>query len=642
MHTYDLNNDERNWTAFTSLPAPPDKQPSLENVNLGNWFSSFTFHLNGRHTYSLKSGKTQLTGETERFSMALIFGMDTDDLFRRKRTVQQIYNASYHFAKPPEKPQVKAVPGNGRVTLYWDGRAEQTFDAFYQKYNFEGYRIYRSTESNFVSEQIITDAYGKPTYRHPLVQFDLTDGVVGLHPIDVNGAKFYLGDDSGLQHSFVDTTVQNGQKYYYAVCSYDQGFTTTTVTGEFIGIPPTECTSIIKVDINGQVKTDVNTAVVVPRAPGAGYVPGKITAAASGPASGSVEVQLIDPDSIRNSHNYVLSFVDSTVFHDNPSPWYTLVDLTARDSLVKMARLKTTQDVTTVMQGFALQINNAQTVAVRRDSTRWAVGNSNLKTQVGFDSRYAAAFQARAVNLPADFDITFTQPGQGDISFPSNSFATEGIQSNITIRDITDGINHVQFLFYDNNSDGLFDAGDAIFIVCGDSAGLPAVDFPTSHKSWSVSLSQDTTILPSKQILPKPGDVFHIATTKPFRTGETVRFQTQSPVLDQAKARSDLSRILVVPNPYVGAASWEPQSLSVGRGDRLIYFTHLPHECTIRIYTISGRLVQTLQHSAGIDDGQEPWNLVSRDGMNIAFGIYVYHVEAPGVGTYVSKFAVVK
>jgi hypothetical protein len=337
-----------------------------------------------------------------------------------------------------------------------------------------------------------------------------------------------------------------------------------------------------------------------------------------------------------------VSFVDSTVFHTNPNPWYTLVDLTARDTLVKMTRLKTAQDVTTVMQGFAVQINNAQFVAVRTDSTRWTVGNSNLKTQVGFDSRYANAFQSRRVDLPSDFDITFTQPGQGDISFPSNSFATQGIQSNITIRDITAGINHVQFLFYDNNSDGLFNAGDVIFIVCGDSEGQPAADFPTSHKSWSVSLIQDTTILPSKQILPKPGDVFHIATSKPYRTGETVRFQTQSPVVDQMKARSDLSGILVVPNPYVGAASWEPQPLSVGRGDRLIYFTHLPHECTIRIYTISGHLVQTIQHSAGLDDGQEPWNLVSRDGMNIAFGIYVFHVDAPGVGTYVGKFAVVK
>jgi hypothetical protein len=308
-----------------------------------------------------------------------------------------------------------------------------------------------------------------------------------------------------------------------------------------------------------------------------------------------------------------------------------------------MARMKTAQDVTTVMQGFAVQINNAQTVAINPDSTGWRVGKSNLVTQVGFNTAANAgqALVSRRVNIPSDFEITFTQPGQGDISFPSSSFSTEGIQSNITVRNVTEGINHTQFIFFDNNNDGLFNAGDAVFMVCGDSARLPGEGF-TAHKSWSVTLLQDTTIAPSKQILPKPGDVFRIATTKPYRTGETVRFQTQSPVLDQARARSSLNRILVVPNPYVGAASWEPQPLTVGRGDRLIYFIHLPRECTIRIYTISGHLVQTLQHSAGIDDGQESWNLVSRDGMNIAFGIYVYHVDAPGVGTYVSRFAVVK
>ncbi len=642
VHTYDLNNDEGNWKAFTKLPPPPEQVPPVTNVNLGNWFSSFLFHMYGRNTYSSSTGQNQLTGQTERFSMALIFGNNTDDLFRRKRTVQQIYNATYQFAKPPAKPIVKAIPGNGRVTLYWDGHAEQTFDAFYQKYNFEGYRVYRSTESNFLSEKIISDAYGNATFRQPMAQYDLVDSVKGLFPLNVNGALFNLGNDSGLQHSFIDSTVQNGQTYYYAVCSYDQGFLTTTVTGEVVGIPPSECTSIINVDANGVVKTDVNTAVVVPRAPSAGYVPGKISTAASGPATGSVQVQLIDPDSILNSHNYILSFVDSTAFHDNPNPWFTLVDLTAADTLLKMVRLKTNQDVTTVMQGFALQINNAQTVAINTDSTRWSVGKPTLVAQAGFDSRYAPALQAHRVNLPDEFDITFTQPGQGDISFPSNSFATQGIQSNITIRNVTEGINHVPFLFYDDNADGLFNAGDAIFIVCGDSANLPPPDFPTAHKSWSVTLKLDSSIATSKQVFPSPGDVFHIATTKPYRTGEYVKFQTQSPILDPTKARVNMSNILVVPNPYVGAASWEPQPTSVGRGDRLIYFIHLPHQCTIRIYTISGHLVQTLQHQAGIDNGQEAWNLISRDGMDIAFGVYVYHVDAPDIGTYIGKFAIVK
>lgn len=57
---------------------------------------------------------------------------------------------------------------------------------------------------------------------------------------------------------------------------------------------------------------------------------------------------------------------------------------------------------------------------------------------------------------------------------------------------------------------------------------------------------------------------------------------------------------------------------------------------------MSGHLVQTLTHNSTIDNGQEPWDLVSRDGMNIAYGVYIFHVEAPGIGTYIDKFAVLK
>jgi len=92
----------------------------------------------------------------------------------------------------------------------------------------------------------------------------------------------------------------------------------------------------------------------------------------------------------------------------------------------------------------------------------------------------------------------------------------------------------------------------------------------------------------------------------------------------------------------VGAASWEPSTTEVGRGERRIYFMHLPSECTISIYTISGKFVNKIEHSSSISDGQESWDLVSKDGMDIAYGVYVYHIDAPGVGQKVGKFAVIK
>jgi hypothetical protein len=57
---------------------------------------------------------------------------------------------------------------------------------------------------------------------------------------------------------------------------------------------------------------------------------------------------------------------------------------------------------------------------------------------------------------------------------------------------------------------------------------------------------------------------------------------------------------------------------------------------------MSGRFVQEVHHSGSGDDGQEPWNLISKDGMDIAYGMYVYHVDAPGIGTWIDKFAIMK
>ncbi len=641
VHTpYDLDNDEENWGALSALPAPHGQ--SLVGVNLANFFSSYLFHLFGRDTYSALTGENQEVGETERFSMALIFGIDRDDIFRRKRTVQQIYNANYRFAKPPEKPIIKVVAGDKRVTLYWDDRAEFTFDAFYQKFNFEGYRIYRSTEPNFLESKLITDAFGKPTFRKPLAQFDLVDGVKGLHPIDVNGALFNLGNDSGLRHSYIDTTVQNGQTYYYAVVAYDQGFTTTTIEGEFLGIPPSETTSIIKVDISGHLETDINTAVVTPHAPAAGYIAPEINLLSHiGPGTGQISLHVLDPDSLKDMHTYFLEFQNSAVFQNDANPSYRLIDFTSGDTLINLTSLISEEEQTPVLHGFAIDIDNDANVVIDNDETGWKNGDSNYIVRVGFDSRFAPAYNSKRVPYPADFEITFLEAGEGDMSFPATGFSKPQA-SNIVVRNTTEGIDNFQFIFRDVNSDELFNAPDAIFFVSGNALGEPAASFSNLRVGWSVTFIEDTTITQTEQRTPQPGDVFRVVIKKPFRSGEYFEFSTKAPSFDQEVAKSELNDIAVVPNPYVGAASWEPQTASIGRGVRRIYFINLPNECIIRIYTMAGRLVQTLEHKSAFSNGQEAWNLVSKDGMDIAYGVYVFHVDAPKIGSKIGKFAIIK
>ncbi len=640
VHTYELRNDEQNWEVLSSLPVPVG-QP-LIGVNLANSFSSYLFHMNGRNTYSQQTGEIQETGETERFSMALIFALNENDLFRRKRTVQKIYNAHYHFAKPPDKPIIKVIPGDKKVTLIWDDRAEKTFDPFYQRYNFEGYKIYRSTESNFLENKIITDAYGKPTYINPIAQFDLIDGVKGLHPLDVNGALFYLGDDSGIKHSFVDTDVQNGQTYYYAVVAYDKGYQSINVRGESEGISPAETSSIIKVDINGNVTTDINTAVATPQAPSLGYTPPEIVNQLfSGPGTGKIKIEVLDPDSVKSDHIYRLEFIETSKYHNQAHPFYSIIDYSANDTLVKNAKILDVVQETKLFDGLSITISSDTAATIDYENSDWIKGNSNYIVQVGFDSRFAPAYKFKKIDYPADFEIRFTAPGEGDLSFPATSFS-KPIQSNIIIKNLTENIDHFQFIFRDENNDELFNENDAIFIVMGDSSGMPAESISNLHVSWSISLFQDSVFTDSEQMAPQAGDIYHLLTKKPFRNNEYFEFTSIAQSLETENIKSKLDEIIVVPNPYTGAASWEPNKIDIGRGDRKIYFFHLPSICTIRIFSLAGKHIKTIEHHSGLLDGSESWNLVSKDGMDIAFGIYVFHVDAPGIGEKIGKFAVIK
>src|SRR5262249_10554174 len=128
----------------------------------------------------------------------------------------------------------------------------------------------------------------------------------------------------------------------------------------------------------------------------------------------------------------------------------------------------------------------------------------------------------------------------------------------------------------------------------------------------------------------------------PLAEGDAFSFTTRARYVDQAAAKEAFGHPYVVPNPYVEAASFEPARFNVsGRGERRIEFRALPARCTIRIYTVRGDLVPTLHHD-GSDGGFVGWNLRTKDNLDVAPGLYVFQVDAPGIGTSIGKFGVIK
>lgn len=286
-------------------------------------------------TFMYGSAYFELPKHDERkFAVAVIFGNDYEDILRNSATMQQIYNSDYNFAKPPNLPKLTAVPGDGAVTLYWDDKAEYSVDPIYG-FDFEGYRIYRATDPAFNEIWTITDTYGNQTFNKPIAQFDKADGLTGPHPYGLNGIHLDMGTDTGLRHSWTDTTVNNGQTYYYAIVAYDYGFDYDFYERGISEIElrppitPSECTKKIEVNASGDpVKFAINTAVVVPNAPAMAYIPPEVVADdATTLGTGVLEVKVVDPSAIRSSDQYQITFRDwSEDLIDNDNDWQTWTD----------------------------------------------------------------------------------------------------------------------------------------------------------------------------------------------------------------------------------------------------------------------------------------------------------------------------
>jgi hypothetical protein len=72
-------------------------------------------------------------------------------------------------------------------------------------------------------------------------------------------------------------------------------------------------------------------------------------------------------------------------------------------------------------------------------------------------------------------------------------------------------------------------------------------------------------------------------------------------------------------------------------------FTHIPAQCTIKIFTISGYLVDEIEVYNEPSDGIVHWDLLTREGLEIAPGVYVYHLKSTATGKEkMGKFAIVK
>jgi hypothetical protein len=102
--------------------------------------------------------------------------------------------------------------------------------------------------------------------------------------------------------------------------------------------------------------------------------------------------------------------------------------------------------------------------------------------------------------------------------------------------------------------------------------------------------------------------------------------------------KRDMSIIEVVPNPYIVQGGFDRLTTGRAVAESRIMFVNVPAEGVIRIYSISGQLMQQLSWTQedlvvsanGSAHGDLPYNLRTREGLDLGPGLYLYVLTARG------------
>lgn len=631
--------------------------------------------------FPLFQGRVERISMSELHSYDPLVGLNSSDhsapaLYELKKIVQVIYEKDYRFAQPPKMPTLTATAGDGVVVLTWNNIADtRTRDPFVGNINdFEGYKVYRVTDKYMSDAEVITDGYGTPTFLKPVFQCDLKDGKFGFTDFGlINGTGYNLGTDSGIKHVFVDNTVQNGRTYYYAVVAYDYG---APDIGP--GIAPSENNIVIeKDDAEEVVSWGKNVAIVIPHQMAAGYLQPEIEVIATNPpiGTGIVVPRILASASLETGHRYQLEFLIDTVAqisnYDNGILYansglhvYDVTDdtllvytedsssfsgnnLIYRDTLDYWTINPDVDFRSDVFDGIQIGIDDFSEVPEwNPDSTGWVTGGFGTVFHVNVSNE---EFQS----MPWDFDIIFTgdpteytgeitnksgiRDENGNILSRSAILVNQSVDFYVVNRSLPgpDGNQELMdMVIHDLNGSGTFEINEDRVIV-----GAP------TGSRWGGTLMVVDFLNGTENTHPDPGSVYRVSFNRPFWKTDKFLFEViGSEGFDEELMEEKMKEIRVVPNPYVMTNMMEPSVANQYLNQRRrLLFTNLPAQCRIKIFTVSGILVDEIIVDNPDEYGIAHWDMLTRENLEIAAGMYIYHVESIVTGKEkTGKFAVIK
>jgi len=677
-------------------------------------------------------------GDSVPFVVGLIGGLTANEVIQNSDKAQVIFDANFIAPYPPVSPNLSLIPGDHKVTLFWDNKPEYTKDGYYayldsaarrryRAYDLEGYRVYKARNQADLSD---------PAKRKMIGWFKKQDGftiVLDAQPKfrDLpNGQKETLqvwdtlGTDNGLRYSLVDSGqfigqdsmgLVNGLPYFYGVTGFDYQWYTQydTIARHYDTLPGSPTT----LESNSAGKF----VIVVPRADPGDLTPGKIDSTTwqvhGGAFTSGLKYlpNLANQDSVKQyPHTYKYEWLPIgkklwSGTWGNALGAYNLIirDLTNNDTI----RTWKVVPGTDTMPGGAKLVWVVDTIPLGIDTTLASSGSfiytpAKLEMFHGIefgllDTVKLGQFKSGTISVSRGTPIgpLLADTATGSASTPRFGFkvqnwAFRGSQFVITwhkrrgtVRgdsiwaEVYDSTNQVVvppetlavqdlakvsgWCFGGNGTSarGKLWIDSTMVSITGTNDTIP---IPTRYPGTWLTLCgrrywfkgklggyDGRPMLWTGGLCPiNEGDVW-IVQQQGFQVpceGNWMQF-TPTPGQVAAGGKAMLDAIKVVPNPYLVRNNWDTDRYS-----KHLMFTHLPTKCTIRIYTLAGDLVKIIYHDGsqnsfakviggtptGGTGGTESWDLLTYNSQLIASGVYLFHVEAPGIGNKIGKFAVIQ
>lgn len=562
-------------------------------------------------------------GDTLVFYTAIVAGETFEELVNFADVAINSVAADFNLPKPPTRPNLSGSAGDFKATVYWDDVSETSFDEF-SGYDFEGYRLYRSKD--------------KGVNWTKIAEFDLVNTT---------------GSNTGLQYSFVDTTVINGFEYWYTITAYDKGSSTIESLESPIG----------------NSLDAVNTVSIIPRSEAIGrslVAVEDINNLNSGSSNYTLEAFAIDDETLAGNE-YKTSF--NFVVRKEVGDLATNVSVIVTDSNAT----KPYKYTLTFTSANTFDLKNETTDSIYRAGYSYPLGGRTLtitgegirivlQDTVGTPDQFRpengdviAVSYAINVNKNNANEVINNRPYQtGQVTTTTDGISLQLVAPEI-IQSVSriGGTDNVDMTFEVVNEANVINSiyvasiegngtqngnGFVLLSVSGTSIQL---DTLFNEDTFTFGGIEGTITFPSNNP-PAVGNKFSVETVKPVMPNikDSYSFKIAGSKVDYQQVKNELDKIRVVPNPYIVSSLWEPEFGELRKEPlRQIQFINLPPECTIYIFTIDADLIKTIDHNA--TNGTEVWDLRTEGGRELSAGMYIYVVKTKD-SEYKERFAIIK